>query len=308
MKHRAYVFASLSRGESLGFRWGGPGLGNLLFPWARAVAFAKKHDLPRINSTWKTIKLGPILRGEFDKRFYGDLFEEHEIGGLKKFLLLQFGKRYDERHAEDALHLKRSTRPSVIVFHGLGDSFRSILRDHDLIAEELWKITLPTHRKVIEAYENEGIAVHIRMGDFAIAENEEILRQGKWNYRLPIKWYANVIENIRTYAGVKIPVHIFSDGTDEELAKILNLENVHRKFLGSAVADMLALAKSPMLIASASTFSMWASYLGRMPVIWFPGVHRLKLYEEEVFEGTLDYDQALPEKLKADIERLFVDK
>jgi hypothetical protein len=35
-----------------------------------------------------------------------------------------------------------------------------------------------------------------------------------------------------------------------------------------------------LLIASGSTFSMWASYLGRMPVIWYKGQLRQRLYYE----------------------------
>lgn len=298
-----YTFASLSKGESLGFRLGGPGLGNLLFPWSRAVVFAKKHNLKRINSTWKTVKLGPIIRGEFDKRFYSDLFEEHEIGGLKKTILLNFAKKIEEKDAEEAL-VKHSLWPRVIVFKGLGNSFNPILNDHETVKRELLKIVSTKHKEAADKFEKNGISVHIRMGDFATPPSEEFLREGRWNYRLPIEWYANVIENIRKTIGKEIRVNIFSDGTDEELGKILNLPNTHRCFYGSAISDLLALSESPVLIASASTFSMWASYLGRMPTIWFPGTHRLKLYKRgESFEDTLDYNQPINEKLKSEIEK-----
>ena len=305
MNSSLYVFASLGKGESFGIRFGGPGLGNLLFPWARAVAFASHHNLQRINSTWKTVKIGPILRGEFDKRFYSDLFEEHEIGGLKKFLLLQTSQKIPENQALEALKIE-SKRPRVIVFEGLEGSFHPILNDHAIVKEELLKIVLPHHKEAVETFDNRGINVHIRMGDFAVAPNEEFLRKGHWNYRLPLQWYIDVVQNIRNEIGSSIPVNIFSDGTDEELSDILKLPNVQRQFLGSAISDMLALSESQLLIASASTFSMWASYLGRIPVIWYPGVHRLKLYtEEEPFEGTLDYGEPLPEKLKNDLEKSF---
>ena len=298
-----YTFASLSKGESLGFRLGGPGLGNLLFPWSRAVVFAKKHNLKRINSTWKTVKLGPIIRGEFDKRFYSDLFEEHEIGGLKKTILLNFAKKIEEKDAEEAL-AKHSLWPRVIVFKGLGNSFNPILNDHETVKRELLKIVSTKHKEAADKFEKNGISVHIRMGDFATPPSEEFLREGRWNYRLPIEWYVNVIENIRKAMNREIRVNIFSDGTDEELGKILNLPNTHRCFYGSAISDLLALSESPVLIASASTFSMWASYLGRMPTIWFPGTHRLKLYKRgESFEDTLDYNQPINEKLKSEIEK-----
>lgn len=303
MSGSIYTFASFTRGESLGFRLGGPGLGNLLFPWSRAVVFAKKHNLKRINSTWKTIKLGPIIRGEFDKRFYTDLFQEHEIGGLKKTILLNFAEKIDEKDGEEAL-ATCSLRPRVIVFKGLENSFNPILNDHETVKSELLKIVSTKHKEAANKFEKNGISVHIRMGDFTTPPNEEILRAGKWNYRLPTKWYANVIENIRKSMGKEIRVNIFSDGTDDELREVLKLPNTHRCFYGSAISDLLALSESPVLIASASTFSMWASYLGRMPTIWFPGTHRVKMFKmDESFEDTLDYNQPIDRKLKSEIEK-----
>ncbi|WP_457598124.1 alpha-1,2-fucosyltransferase [Hydrogenimonas sp.] len=295
---KIYTFASLSRGESLGIRVGGPGLGNLLFPWARSVAFAKKHGLPRISSTWRTVKIGPLLRGEFDKRAYSDLFDERQISGIEKFFLLNFGEKVKEEDALKALEVK-SQRPKVILFEGMERLFKPILEDHAVIKEELLKMVFDHHKNAAERFKADGISVHIRMGDFSIPPSEEHLREGHWNYRLPLRWYISVIEKIRNAAGSSIPVYIFSDGSDEELKEILDLPNTEKVFFGSAIGDMLALSRSRVLVASASTFSMWASYLGRMPVIWYPGLHRMKLYlDTATFEGTLDYDENVPESLK----------
>ena len=62
-----YTFASLGRLESLGIRLGGAGLGNILFPWASSVVYAKEHNLSRIQTTWSSVKLGPFVRKEKDK-------------------------------------------------------------------------------------------------------------------------------------------------------------------------------------------------------------------------------------------------
>ena len=42
-----YTFVSLGRLESIGVRLGGAGLGNILFPWARAIVYAKNNNLQR---------------------------------------------------------------------------------------------------------------------------------------------------------------------------------------------------------------------------------------------------------------------
>lgn len=290
-KSKTYTYASLSRGESLGFRIGGPGLGNLLFPWARAVVFSKKYNLPRISSTWRTVKLGPLLRGEFDKRVYSDLFQEKTISGIRKFFLLNFGEKIPETLANQTT-VSNNHRPKIIIFKGMDGLFQPILNDHETVKTELYDMVFEHHKNAAMHFPADGISIHIRMGDFSIPPNEKFLREGHWNYRLPIKWYIAVIEKIRAEIGSNLPVYVFSDGTDEELSEIFKLPHVQRAFFGSAIGDMLALSKSRILVASASTFSMWASYLGRMPVIWYPGLHRMKLYKcNEAYEGTLDYDE-----------------
>ena len=58
---------------------------------------------------------------------------------------------------------------------------------------------------------------------------------------------------------------------------------------------MLALSRCKVLVSSASTFSMWASFLGQTPTIWFPGQMRQKLIiNDSLFEGELDYNDPLP--------------
>ena len=56
-----YTFVSLGRLESIGVRLGGAGLGNILFPWATAIVYAKTHNLTRLQTTWKNLKIGTHL-------------------------------------------------------------------------------------------------------------------------------------------------------------------------------------------------------------------------------------------------------
>jgi hypothetical protein len=134
------------------------------------------------------------------------------------------------------------------------------------------------------------------MGDFANPINEKVLRNGAWNYRLPIKWYISLIEKIQKESN--LPIYIFSDAEDSELKEILAYDNCNRAYFGSAISDMLALSTCKVLVSSASTFSMWASFLGQMPTIWFPGQLRQKLLlENSKFEGEVDYDDDLPSSI-----------
>ena len=275
---KQYTFVSLGYLETLGFRLGGAGLGNILFPWARAVVYANKNSCTRIQTTWFSLKLGPILRNENDKRFYSDLFTGYDgISGFQKFCLVNFSDK-------------------VKFFKGIDGLFKEIIGKHNFIKRELLQIVNPSHISAKRSYRGNGIAVHIRMGDFISSESERELREGKWNYRIPIRWYVSIIEKIRTISN--LPVYIFSDANDNELNEILCLDNCNRVFFGSAISDLLALSESKLLITSASTFSMWASFLGQMPTIWFPGQHKQDIiFNSDVFEGELDYSDLIPDKL-----------
>lgn len=273
-----YTFVSLGRLESIGVRLGGAGLGNILFPWATAIVYAKTHNLTRLQTTWKNLKIGTFLRKERDKRMYFDLFTGKDgVGGLKKFLLLNFTNKVKYFSSMDAL-------------------FEPFKHDHNFVKTELLKIINPYHIEKAEEFNPNSVALHIRMGDFEEPENEQLLRDGAWNYRLPLKWYIAIIDKIRLKSN--LPIYIFSDATDKELEEILAFDNCKRAYFGSAISDMIALSRCKILISSASTFSMWASFLGQMPTIWFPGQMRQKLISNpSIFEGEIDYTDKLPTTL-----------
>ena len=68
--------------------------------------------------------------------------------------------------------------------------------------------------------------------------------------------------------------------TQDELSELLALPDCVRCGFTSSIGDMIGLSRASILVASGSTFSMWASYLGRMPVVWHPGQLRQRLYYE----------------------------
>ncbi|MAZ00827.1 MAG: hypothetical protein CMP58_01375 [Flavobacteriales bacterium] len=135
------------------------------------------------------------------------------------------------------------------------------------------------------------------MGDFKSVENENKIREGAWNMRISLKWYKSIIEKI-VNINKDINVYIFSDATNKELKEILDVYNVKRCYFGSAISDLLALSRGKVLVASASTFSMWASFLGQNHTIWFPGQKKFKIIQNKnIFEGELDYSDSLPKNI-----------
>ena len=284
-----YAYAKLSKYDFHFVRFLGPGLCNLLFPWARSVLAAKKYGLTLISPTWFQIKLGPILRREADARFYANLFNKSPdaISGIRKsFILL--------RHAmvaEDCVeHFKSGPPPregntKTIAFMGLKDYFNSIIKEHFFLYNELLKITRDEHKKGLIFDFRKSISVHIRLGDF------------RGRNTPTIKWYISILSKLRAELGSDWPIYIFSDGTDEELMPVMRLPDTTRLTFGSSLADLLALSKAHLLIGTAgSTFSQWASFLGRMPVIWSKGSLTQHLYyENTLFEIECAEEEKLPE-------------
>jgi hypothetical protein len=271
-----YTFASLGRLESLGVRIGGAGLGNILIVWATALVYSKRYNLIRIQTTWRTLKFGTFLRKERDKRMYFDLFTGKDgISALKKFYLLNFSNQ-------------------VKYFSSIDELFEPFKFEHELIKKELFKIINPVHLSKVNSISKKSIAIHVRFGDFGLSDNEVKLRKGSWNYRLPIKWYITLIKKVRLI-DENIPIYIYSDAAKSDLSDILSFPNCNLVYFGSSISDMIGLSQSNLLIASGSTFSMWASFLGQNHTIWFPGQMRQKLINKDgIFEGVVDYEDCLP--------------
>jgi hypothetical protein len=284
-----YAYAKLSKYDFHFVRFLGPGLCNLLFPWARSVLATKKYGLTQISPTWSQLKLGPILRREADARFYTDLFNKDPdaISGFRKsFILLSHAMV-----AEDCVeHLNSGSPPhedntKIISFTGLKDYFNSIVTEDFFLYSELLKITREEHKKGLFFDFRKSISVHIRLGDF------------KGRNTPSIKWYVNTLSKLRAELGSDWPIYVFSDGTDEELMPVMSLPDTTRLTFGSSLADLLALSKAHLLIGTAgSTFSQWASFLGRMPVIWSKGCLTQRLYyDTPLLEIECAGEEKLPE-------------
>lgn len=290
-----YVYPKLSEYDFYFIRFFGPGLGNLLFPWAKAIVLAKKYGLVPIFPSFRQIKIGTILRGEPDLRWYFSLFKPTKlyVANFKKYFLLTLHKKISQNKFFELYPNIEGGR--VVVVEGIHDYFLQFLEEYDFVRQELIAITREKHRKgLLFNFEN-SITLHIRLGDFQ-APTEEKLRRGEF-VRMPLDWYASIIETIRAETEQKIPCFVFTNGTLEEVAPILRLGNVEILSFGSSIADLLAMSRSKLLVSSASTFAMWASFLGRMPTIYYPGQIKQRLYfDHPDFE--IEWEEGAPFPIK----------
>lgn len=242
-----YIYPQLSNHDFGFIRFGGPGLANCMFVAARAYIESVKTELEFISPTWEKISIGPIIRHERDKRIYNNIFNKLGIKGFKKFLLINFCKK------------------NVKMISGLGNYFSDLNNDKNLVNSYFNKITpKESIKKIDNANLNDCVAVHVRLGDYNAS------------LRVSIEWYKGIISTIRKYRPDQRFI-LFSDGTDEEVKPLTSIANVSRQFFGNAYADMLAISKCKLLIASDSTFSAWGAFLGNVPIIFnrrhFPAVY-----------------------------------
>ena len=298
-----FCYPKLSKFDFLLFRLGGPGLGNLLFPWARAKVLSLKYNYHFLSPTWPQFKLGPILRGELDNRNYAFVFNSlcGGVVGGKRLSKLIFGRRIKEDDHFSAID------NDVVIVEGMDNFFDDIILYNDYLLGELLNSLRYNRLNELEAFFNgsNSIAVHVRYGDFMAVDKEQSYN-GADNRRLPIEYYSECISFLRNIFGDNIRVNIFSDAHDEELKPLLCLPNTTRVSGNTAIEDMLLMARHRVLIASGSTFSMWASFLGQVPTLWFPGQMRFKLVRETNREVEFCKENeilllAFAEKLKSNI-------
>lgn len=297
-----YAYPKLSE-HDLGFvRLGGAGLGNILFAWARAAVFARDYHCQLIWPTWPSIKLGPWLRREPDKRFYGDLFcnDKSAVGGLKKMYKLLTCNRLKESEKE-SIGCEDET---IVEFTGFEGCFEELMYEYTFIRELIVRNLHPKNRAALEDDCSKALGVHVRLGDFGRVPAEEAAA-GRHDSSLPIDWYVDMVNQVRRYAKDQIPVRVFSDGTNQELKPLLSLPGVERKTYGTSIGDILGLSRFPLLIASGSSFSMWARYLGRANCICYQNQRKQRILTPEEDKFEIETIKEIPEEAGERIWRIY---
>lgn len=294
------------------------GLGNMLLVWARSVAFAHVNSIPVIAPTWGKFVIGPYLRGEKDKRYYGHLFyNKNYVSRLSKlFAFFQPQNiHYNPVISQIKIsHLKQEKASyNLFIFNQLpnwSDYFADLKEHQPIIKNKLLATIRPSVLETISKRPAPEIGIHVRMGDFRVPKpGDDFTKLG--NVRTPFSWFTNVIHAIRKIAGYDVPVTIFSDGHEHELSELLQFPQVERASAASALSDMLTLSRSKLLITSSgSTFSSWASYLGHCPTIWHPAHFYAGVFppdiSQRVFEGGFDPESmTVPDLLAHNIKSAF---
>ena len=258
----------------------GSGLGNLLFPWARARVFADVHAIPMLAPHWVRARIGPALRGGVELRSYAHqillvgLFERPPDAPLARHQALLRLRARTVAEPEDLRTVPAvpGSGPTIVEFAGDGPRFEALAGWHAHLRSALFSVTRPKWRRIVDRYADVPIGVNVRLGkDFRAATDEsEYFRAGA--VRTPIQWFVDSLACTRQLLGFPATAVVVSDGTASELAPLLRMEAVRFARPGCAITDLLTLANTQVLIGSmGSSFSAWAAYLGQMTTVTHPG-------------------------------------
>lgn len=301
-----YIYPKFSKYELPGLRLGGAGLGNLLFIYARAIVLSQNRNLRMIWPTWPSLKIGPWIRKESDKRFYNDLFKNKgtAIDGLKKCQLLMTHRKINYIDVIDNWEVLKDD--DILIYDMFEMNFRDLLEYRELIVNNILTNLGEKGEKALDFNAGQAINVHIRLGDFA--NNTVALDNGNNNVRIPVRWYIETIRKVREVLNREIAVNIFSDGTEKEIAPLLHLNNIQRVTFGNSIADIIALSRAPLIIASGSSFSLWARYIGNCSSISYPNQMKDRVYSgDKGFEIVLGEEERFVGNIKNKLHNLYYD-
>ncbi|NOX41797.1 MAG: hypothetical protein GXP05_15240 [Alphaproteobacteria bacterium] len=163
---------------------------------------------------------------------------------------------------------------TVVVFRNLVSGnertyFCEIVGHSEIVRKSLIDMTRPKYRPALPTHPH--IAIHVRGGDFSQPSSLEEIKSGRHNLQIPADWYVKMLKGLRKRLGDTLPAIVYSDFADEELVPLLSLLHVKRSPYREAISDMLAMSQANAIISSGSGFSRWASYLGQVPRLCFPG-------------------------------------
>jgi len=253
---------------------GREGLANRLYPWGRAELFCRHHQAAMLAPRWVRLKLGPLLRGDRDKRFYVGQFGNHGyVAGLKKWWILKTARIIDEKSFRPEM-LGESRRPLVVDFSGMTGEFATLWGSQEYLYSRLLSILSPAARQMFaQTAIDWQIGLHVRRTDMPVmtagAQAASFAAQ-------PEAWFTGVLRKLRAAAGWTVPARIFTDARANDLPLLSQEPAVSIGPAMPAVVDLLLMSRSRVLITSGkSTFSHWAVFFGQMASVWYPGMRRI---------------------------------
>jgi hypothetical protein len=262
--------------QILGHR--GAGLGNELFPWAKAFLAGQVLGARVMHPAWG------LNKREYYRDFGTSRLDWLQQCAIKSALpVVHFdeaayratGKAaYGEAVAQFAANEELDLRGRfVFLASGMWGGFHAIQQARVFVLAELLKARQALanlHATLARVRPGRAlVAVHIRRGDFLKADAVEDYR-GRFNVALPLAWYLATCSALKRDCGNCIEFLLITDAAPGDVQEFIDafhpLTTFHLR--QTACSDLLAMAFADALVCSVSSYSMWGAFLSRAPYIW----------------------------------------
>ena len=232
----------------------GAGLGNLLFPISRALIGQQRHGGLLVYPTLRQVKIGTYVRRERDKRTYGNVLRSRSRDEWGSWLSAKTQRRISETEFDG------SQQNVTVSYAGLRNYFHDLQGHHGLISQ--WLLGNMRGRLEQDVFD---IGIHVRFGDFS---TQSPAAAGH-SIRLPLDWYRMAYAEAKRTVGLERPrTLLFTDEPPHEIRSALGLTAIELDTSPNALIAMMKLSRARCVVASRSTFSMWAAFLGDSDAIW----------------------------------------
>lgn len=261
----------------------GAGLGNELFPWAKAFLASQALNAQLAHPAW----------GLNRRRYYRD-FGTSRLDWLSQRILktvlptVHFDEEAYRRTGKDdyqqavAVFAEEQglARRSHFVFStsGMWGGFHAIRKARVFVLSELLKARHAVHNvhAVLDQVEegNALVAVHIRRGDFTAVDDDAEAHtrwRGRFNVALPLDWYVSTCAAIKRRCGKAVQLVLLTDASAQEVQPFIDefrpLTTFHLR--QTACSDLLLMAFADSIVCSVSSYSMWGAFLSNAPYLWY---------------------------------------
>lgn len=244
------------------------GLGNKLFPWARAKIFSTQNDCKMLRPLWFSPHGGAVIRGGIDYRFAlskiwllrNFIYDEETLGWYDYWIRWRKLPLYfvDDLHEAEKVLVNNQ---HIVFRWDRCHNFADLQGYQEFLRKCLSAIIQKPQLRLVQQYSGRDfIALNVRTGNDFLS-----LTSGRTGYYKTDKaWFICALDEARRRYG-NLPAIVVSDGGHKQLKELLREPDVSLLQAPTAVADLLVLSKARVFLGSGnSTFSAWASFLGEM--------------------------------------------
>jgi hypothetical protein len=250
----------------------GAGLGNEIFPWAKAYLASRELGFGLLRPAWG-----------LNSRSYWREFDASRLDWLGHAALravmptvtvtdtmvrstgeTDYGAAVSVLDAEFGWSKRRSL---VLLHESMSGGYQGIARARDYLRNELLgHLPDADYRARASCAPRLNVAVHARLGDFDDGNSGP--PPGVFNACLPTHWYRSVLTALQKRFGEELHVDILSDDP-ARAARMLPEWNGSIAPPRTTLEDLSVMATADLLICSVSSFSMLAAFLSDAPYLWY---------------------------------------